>query len=486
MLSVPESPHHLQSLFLKTPKTPDSPDRKKPALYSIHVYISTHPKAWLIFSILLLQLLILLIVRFLPVSLSLRQFSPPSHVVGNSSSKDRCSSGKVYVYDLPPMFNRDLSDNCQDLDPWKSRCDAVSNGGFGRRATGLDGIVPKNLIPTWYWTDQFASEIIFHNRILGHHCRTLDPNSASAFYLPFYPGLAVGKYLWSNSSTHDRDYHCETMLKWVKEQPFWNRSNGWDHFLMMGRITWDFRRSKDSDWGSRCIYLPAMRNITRLLIERNPWDYFDVGVPYPTGFHPRTELDIRQWQDFVRSRNRSTLLCFAGAARKAIKNDFRGILLQQCRNESGSCRALDCAGSRCSNGTSAILDMFLTSDFCLQPRGDSFTRRSIFDCMVAGSIPVFFWKRTAYYQYEWFLPGDPASYSVYIDRNKVKNGTSIRRVLEGFSREEVRRMRETIINYIPKFVYGEPNEGLDGIKDAFDVAIDGVLRRFTEHWRYKW
>ncbi|KAK9292186.1 hypothetical protein L1049_020146 [Liquidambar formosana] len=230
-----------------------------------------------------------------------------------------------------------------------------------------------------------------------------------------------------------------------------------------------------------------MRNITRLLIERNSWDYFDVGVPYPTGFHPRSDADVRQWQDFVRTRNRTTLFTFAGATRSKFKNDFRGLLLSHCYNESDACRVVDCGGTRCSNGTSEILRVFLESDFCLQPRGDSFTRRSIFDCMVAGSIPVFFWKRTAYRQYEWFLPGEPESYSVYIDRNDVKNGTSIRGVLEKFSREEIRKMREKVIDYIPKFVYARPNEGLETIRDAFDVAIDGVLKRFKEQvGGYKW
>lgn len=130
----------------------------------------------------------------------------------------------------------------------------------------------------------------------------------------------------------------------------------------------------------------------------------------------------------------------------------------------------------------------MESDFCLQPRGDSFTRRSIFDCMVAGSIPVFFWKRTAYYQYEWFLPSEPKSYSVFIDRNAVKNGTSIiKSELEKFSKEEIRKMREKVIEYIPRLVYARPNEGLETIKDAFDVAIDGVLKRNKEQdGGYKW
>ncbi|OUZ99494.1 Exostosin-like [Macleaya cordata] len=471
---------------LLKPKSPDHSDRKSITLYSIQAFVSAHPRSWLLLSILALQIFLLFVIHSLPVSFSFRHFSPPSNLSVQEEAKEErenvCEYGRVYVYDLPAMFNRELSEKCEELNPWHSRCEAISNDGLGRKANGIIGVVPENLAPAWYWTDQFASEIIFHNRILGHRCRTLDPESATAFYLPFYAGLAVGKYLWSDNYTHhDRDFHSEMLLKWVQDQPYWKRSNGWDHFIMLGRISWDFRRSKDEDWGSSFIYMPAMKNITRLLIERNPWDYFDIGVPYPTGFHPRTDSDVIQWQNYVRTRTRKTLFSFAGATRGAIKNDFRGLLLEQCRNESDSCRVVDCGGNRCSNGSSAILETFLDSEFCLQPRGDSFTRRSIFDCMVAGSIPVFFWHRTAYYQYEWFLPGEPGSYSVFIDRKEVINGTSIRGVLERYSREEVRRMREKVIDYIPKFVYAEPKEGLETIKDAFDVALDGVLRRFREH-----
>ncbi|KAK1576044.1 hypothetical protein Q3G72_010422 [Acer saccharum] len=454
-----------------------------------------NPRSWLLLSILFIQIVLLLMLRSIPASVSISRGGaarqPSAEVSGTSIAlvKDQCESGRIYVYNMPKTFNEELVEDCHVLSPWGSRCDMLSNDGFGRKATGLNGIVPIDLIPAWYWTDQFSSEIIFHNRILNHKCRTLDAESATAFYIPFYAGLAVGKYLWSNSTAKERDWHCEKMIKWVRDQDHWKRSNGWDHFITMGRITWDFRRSNDDDWGSSCIHLPGMRNITRLLIERNPWDYFDVGVPYPTGFHPRSDSDVVQWQDFVRKRNRSTLFCFAGATRGTIRNDFRGLLLSHCRSEPDTCRVVNCAGSRCSNGTSAILETFLDSDFCLQPRGDSFTRRSIFDCMVAGSIPVLFWKRSAYYQYQWFLPGDPNSYSVFIDRNEVKNGTkSIKQELEKYSREEVKKMREKVIDYIPKFLYAKPQEGLETIKDAFDVAIDGVLDRFRqqEEWGFKW
>ncbi|XP_057952180.1 xyloglucan galactosyltransferase XLT2 [Malania oleifera] len=478
---------------LKKPKTLDSTDRKSSFSFPGVVLSPHHPRTWLVVTILFLQILLVLMARSLPISLThRRQHFPTPHVVAGDpppavSGDEHCPYGRVYVYDLPPIFNSELIQSCDKLSPWGSRCDALSNDGFGRQAMGLDGIVPESLAPAWFWTDQFASEIIYHNRIVKHKCRTMEPESATAFYIPFYAGLAVGKYLWSNYSPADRDRQCQMLLEWVRDQPYWNRSDGWDHFIMLGRITWDFRRSKSSDWGSSFIYMPLMRNITRLLIERNPWDYFDVGVPYPTGFHPRSDSDLVQWQGHVRHRRRTTLFSFAGATRGFIRNDFRGLLLSQCRNESGSCQVVDCAGTRCANGTSAIMEAFLDSDFCLQPRGDSFTRRSIFDCMVAGSIPVFFWRRTAYFQYEWFLPERAESYSVFIDRNKVKNGTSIRRVLESYSREEVRMMREKVIDYIPKFVYAKPREGLGTVKDAFDVALEGVLKRVKEQeGGYRW
>ncbi|KAL3837929.1 hypothetical protein ACJIZ3_022520 [Penstemon smallii] len=438
-----------------------------------------HRPIWFFLSVLLLQLLLFLSTTNTPAA------HPPITAIQNY-----CPYGKIYIYNLPPIFNTEIVKNCHTLNPWSSRCDAVLNSGLGKSAAAkISKTVPKNLTGAWYSTDQFSLELIFHNRMLNYNCRTLDPQSATGFYIPFYTGLAIEKYLFTRGSTpEERDRKCKMMLNWVSDnQPFFNKSNGWDHFISVGRISWDFRRSKDQDWGSSCIYLPKMRNITRLLIEKNPWDYFDVGVPYPTGFHPTSAADVVSWQNFVRTRVRSTLFCFVGATRGFIKNDFRGILLSQCFSEPGSCRVVDCGGSKCSNGSEPILETFLDSDFCLQPRGDSFTRRSIFDCMVAGSIPVFFWHRTAYLQYEWFLPGEPGSYSVFIDRNEVKNGTSIKSVLEKIDKEKVKEMREKVIEYIPRIVYGKNDKGLEGMKDAFDVAVEGVLKRIKEQeGGYKW
>ncbi|KAF3643315.1 hypothetical protein T459_19504 [Capsicum annuum] len=406
----------------------------------------------------------------------------PKQLVQVQEPYDECESGRVYVYDLPTKFNKDLLSNCHDLDPWSSRCNAVSNGGLGPKATGLDLIVPENLRSAWYWTDMYSAEVIYHERISNYKCRTLDPQNATAFYIPFYAGLAIGKILWFTTAK-ERDQPSERMLEWVKDQPYWNRNNGSDHFLMLGRLTWAFRRKTDddSDWGTSFLRMPLMKNVLRLSVEKNPWDDLEVSVPYPTAFHPQFELEIKQWQDLVRSRHRSSHFCFVGAVRKKIKNDFREVLMNYCKNETGSCKVVDCSVAHCYDGAPAILEAFLDSDFCLQPKGDGFTRRSMFDCMLAGSIPVYFWEGSFKSQYQWHLPLPSEDYSVYMDHNEVRNDTSIvRKVLDKFTKEDVKRMREILIDAMPKYLYARSNQGIGSSNDAFDIAINEVLRRFKQ------
>nr|GMD53894.1 xyloglucan galactosyltransferase XLT2-like [Ipomoea batatas] len=484
------SDHHLQP----SPKPKSSYHFFRNSYNSFQSQIAAHPRFWLLSGFLFIQLLVVFFTRNSPLSFSSHaqvQLNVPPQTITlpaavaqppKDGGGERCEYGRVYVYDLPPMFNEDLAlKNCTDLHPWLWQCGLNTNEGYGMRATELAEILPKKLAKAWYRTNQFSSEVIFHHRLLNYRCRTMEPESATVFYIPFYAGQAVGKYLWIDD-IEKRDLRCNMMLKWVQNQTYWRKSNGSDHFLTIGRITWDFRRLMDAEqkWGSSLLNLPAMAKVTRFIIERAPWDAYDVGVPYPTGFHPSSASQLRQWQRFVLTRNRTSLFTFIGATRADIAGDFRTLLIQYCRNESDACRVIDCAVTQCSNGSSAIQSSFLSSDFCLQPKGDSMTRRSVFDCMIAGSVPVFFWKKTAYDQYQWFLPEDPETYSVFIDHDAVRNGTSIRGILEQYSKEDIRKMRQKVVEIIPKLVYARPKEGLPKVKDAFDIAVETFMKRIKE------
>jgi hypothetical protein len=444
----------------------------------------------LLIAFLVLQLVLLWNVlglpssRFLPVP-GQRDTTWPNGAVNGGA----CDEGLIYVYDLPSEFNHDLVDDCESLWPWYSFCPYLTNGGFGEAAATLPVFfnVTRNVsLPSWYNTDQFQLEVIIHRRLLSHRCRTTDSSLATAFYVPFYVGLDVGSHLWGDNSTAaDRDRAGLRLLRWLKNQTSFQRSGGWDHFITLGRITWDFRRYGDDGWGTNFVVLPGIANVTRLGIEADRLDPMEVGVPYPTGFHPRTAADVRAWQRHVLSLKRSKLFGFAGAPRSGFRDDFREVLLEECEDAgSEHCRSVDCRGTRCTDNGAAVLELFLDSSFCLQPRGDSFTRRSLFDCMVAGAVPVLFWRRTAYDQYRWYLPPGPrgkeGEWSVFLDRQALRVGNvSVRDVLEGLSERRVRRMRERVVEMIPRLVYASSSDGLgDGMEDALDVALRGVLERF--------
>ncbi|XP_058776021.1 probable xyloglucan galactosyltransferase GT20 [Vicia villosa] len=181
---------------------------------------------------------------------------------------------------------------------------------------------------------------------------------------------------------------------------------GKDHVFVLGKIPWDFRRTGDSPWGTRLLELENMQNPIKLLIERQPWHLNNIGIPHPTYFHPKSDNDIIDWQLKIIRSNRKNLMSFAGTARNDADDHIRSIIIDQCSLKSDSkCKFLSCSSDKC-NEPESIIELFVESEFCLQPPGDSPTRKSVFDSLISGCIPVIFDPFTAYYQYPWHLPED--------------------------------------------------------------------------------
>jgi hypothetical protein len=126
-----------------------------------------------------------------------------------------------------------------------------------------------------------------------------------------------------------------------------------------------------------------------------------------------------------------------------------------------------------------------SAEFCLQPRGDGYTRKSTFDAILAGCIPVFFHPVSTYLQYMWHLPRDYRSYSVFIPRSDLVGGRnlSIEEVLRKIPLEKVAQMREEVIRLIPTVMYRHPAAKGMEFKDAFDVSIERVIGRVAKRRR---
>ncbi|XP_077239000.1 xyloglucan galactosyltransferase KATAMARI1 homolog isoform X2 [Tasmannia lanceolata] len=363
------------------------------------------------------------------------------------SDHDSCSDRYIYVHDLPTRFNDDMLKECQMLSIWTDMCRFLSNSGLGPLLENSDKV--------------------FSNK---------------AIFVPFYAGLDISRYLWGfNTST--RDSASLDLLNWLVKKPEWRFMQGKDHFLVGGRITWDFRRQTDeeSDWGNKFLFLPEAKNMTMLVIESSPWSSNDFGIPYPTYFHPSKDSEVFQWQKRMRGLKRNYLFSFAGAPRPNMAGSIRGQIIDQCRaSKRGKLLECDQGESKC-HSPSSIMKMFQSSVFCLQPQGDSYTRRSAFDSMLAGCIPVFFHPGSAYVQYTWHLPKNYTSYSVFIPEDEIREGkVSIEKRLVEIPPNKVKAMREEVIRLIPKLIYADPRSRLETLEDAFDVSVKGVIDRVNK------
>ncbi|OWM72034.1 hypothetical protein CDL15_Pgr017917 [Punica granatum] len=372
-----------------------------------------------------------------------------SWVSSHSRNNMKCDGRGIYVYDLPSKFNKDLMGQCSDMIPWINLCKHFQNNAMGEP-------IPK----------------------LGDHW-VYNENEAKLFYVPFYGGLDILRWHFKNVSTELKDSLSLELIKWLEQQKPWPKNFGKDHVFVLGKISWDFRRNSDSTWGTKFLELPQMQNPMKLLIERQPWHVNDIGIPHPTSFHPRSDSDIIAWQQKIIQSPRRSLISFAGAARSGAPENIRSLLISQCMEAGeGKCRFLDCRSEKCDM-PETVIETFMESEFCLQPQGDSPSRKSLFDSLVSGCIPVLFDPFTAYYQYPWHLPEEPEKYSVFIDHNEVrKSRVNVMERLMKISRQEREDMRSYIAyELMPGLVYGDLRAEFSKFQDAFSIAVNNLLER---------
>ncbi|WMV21774.1 hypothetical protein MTR67_015159 [Solanum verrucosum] len=416
----------------------------------------------------------------------LRKIEPPKEekkVEKKIEKKDdnrggKCAGRYIYVAEIPSKFNEIMLKECKLLNKWEDMCQYLVNMGLGPDLGNPQRIFSNK---GWYTTNQFSLEVLFHNRMKQYDCLTNDSSEASAVFVPYYSGFDVARYLWDDFNTSMRDAGAIEVAKFLKEKPEWETMWGRDHFMIAGRITWDLRRGieEDAAWGNKLMLLPEAKNMTILTIESSPWNRNDFAIPYPTYFHPSSDSDVVQWQNRMRGLRRKVLFSFAGAPRPQLEDSIRSEIMEQCSATRRKCKLLECKDlhNKC-NKPVHVMRLFQSSIFCLQPSGDSFTRRSTFDSILAGCIPVFFTPGSAYVQYIWHLPKDYTKYSVLIPEDDVrKKKVSIENVLSKIPKSQVAAMREEVIKLIPNVVYADPRSRLETVKDAFDLAVKGVLGR---------
>ncbi|KAL6555530.1 hypothetical protein OROHE_007202 [Orobanche hederae] len=288
----------------------------------------------------------------------------PSWISPLHQENAKCEGRGIYVYDLPSKFNKEIMSHCNSMIPWVDLCKFFSNGGLGEPIWKLG--------KGWFHTHQYVLESIFHSRALNHPCRVPNPNETRLCYMPFYARLDVLRWHLKNVFHDVKDSLSHELVKWLKTQEPWFKNLGKDHVFILGIISWDFRRYNGSSWGSRFLEFDEMQNPVKLLIKRNTCHVNDISIPHLTFFYPESSDDIITWQTKIISSSRQILINFTGASRPDSSKNIRSILIDQC-SILGDCRFMNCSSGSCNDQPESFIELFMESEFCLQPLGDSST-----------------------------------------------------------------------------------------------------------------
>jgi xyloglucan galactosyltransferase MUR3 len=220
-------------------------------------------------------------------------------------------------------------------------------------------------------THMFDLESTIHARLLQSPHRTLNPDDADVYYVPYYPT----SHRWGGGNQVTTSaLHDELLQLLSRKWPYWNRHNGKDHIMAFGMIEREMRES--------CSHCTNLLNhalaapMTVFGIERNarkgaPSEI--IVAPYPSLVHfispppPRPSLHERPF-----------LVAFVG---KSQQLPLRMKLIQQL-NASPDCVVVEDVREMRGAGKLPIMQY---STFCLHPYGDSPTRKSYYDGILLGN-----------------------------------------------------------------------------------------------------
>ena len=183
--------------------------------------------------------------------------------------------------------------------------------------------------------------------------------------------------------------------------------------------------------GVKVFFMNICQNCTAITIETSPTYTAISGrsrkywyaAPYPSSFHWWEGIQTLPWEiSKQKEEDRDIFSLFLGSVKTSNTNSnlFRRTLYAQCQDDK-SCEwhqtAHACNGvsdrlsvfvifelivlEKVVNATNQML-LFRRAKFCPAPPGDSITRKSIFDALVAGCIPVIF-ARASMSQYLWYF-----------------------------------------------------------------------------------
>ena len=262
--------------------------------------------------------------------------------------------------------------------------DCSGNGYVGHEHKEYSGIGPlvlpdDGLYLTWHFS-LFSS---LYNRMKRSSRRTLDPEKASLFIIPY--DLGLDGYLDARTCQNRRQCSQGLVGKLtaiLSKSKYFQRHQGGDHALLwsLGQYHPWPRAGCDilmKDFCARC-------TITCYWMDATKADSRFVSVPFPSGYHWWDGIKHLPW-DLALAPQRNLTAVYLGSTQtlNPTHTKIRRAMTAQC-NTSAECHWLKIDHSSKDNNIADFLSIYKRATFCLCPPGDDPARKAVFDSIVSG------------------------------------------------------------------------------------------------------
>lgn len=401
-----------------------------------------------------------------------------------SLTKSRDRKKMFYIYDLGlfgdqwwwawPSMNTSCGSN-----PYLNNNHSIL-AGLGEP---LD--LDSGLFGTWHFS-LFNS---LYNRLRRSPRRTMDPEKASFFLIPY--DLALDGYL-DRRNCQNRlrcmRYLVTRLYVFLHQSKYFNRYKGADHVVL-----WSLHQYHKLPGNSCNEFIDRLCKLCTFTCYWSNYTIVDnryVSVPFPSSYHWYDEIKNPPWL-MSNAANRNILAVYLGSEMTITwwNTQIRRAVAKQC-NQATECKWLKVAHRTTDSGVKSSISSYARSIFCLNPPGDDSGRRAVFDSLVAGCIPVIFDHATIYNQYHWHMNEQIAlDISVYIPGAAIVSGElNLVDVLKNISADVIRKKQAAIAVIAPSLQYSAPPLHMlanlsdetvwePPFEDGVDRVLDGIFAR---------
>ncbi|WOH06567.1 hypothetical protein DCAR_0625995 [Daucus carota subsp. sativus] len=360
---------------------------------------------------------------------------------------------RVYVYEMPDKFTYDMLRLFWNT--YQETVNLTSNGSPVHR------LIEQHSIDYWLWADLIAPE---SQRLLKNVVRVYRQEDADLFYIPFFTTISF--FLLEKQQ-------CKALyreaLKWVTDQPAWNRSGGRDHILPVHH-PWSFKSvrkyMKNAIW-----LLPDMDSTGNWYKPGQVSLEKDLILPYVAN------LDLCDAKCLSESElKRRTLLFFRGRLKRNAGGKIRAKLVAELNHAEDVVIEEGTAGEV---GKAAAQHGMRTSVFCLSPAGDTPSSARLFDAIVSGCIPVIISDELEL-PFEGIL--DYSKIALFISSSDAVQPGWLLTYLRSFGVAQLKKMQMNLAKYARHFLYSHPAQPL-GPEDLAWRMLSGKLVNIKLHTR---